>query len=290
MIPVLWHHADSFWDCAMPRYILDYATECDHQILKPEGYNPIGRIGVIVIPGRHSCGDYEVLNRVASLYSKVVWIIIGDEEGIFHSDQLQHPNQRLWWFMPPINPKQKVDVPAINGWTTKALDLIYEQKKRHLPRKWDWSFYGQVTHSRRVQCVDALQSIPNGDIVVTPGFSQGVPQEQYFETMVQSKFVPCPAGPCTVDSFRFAEALEAGCIPIADNRTQHESYPPGYWEYVLGNKFFPFWVINDWAKLPDVIETLLPKWKDVSEECMHFWKSYKKSLVRQMRKDLECEI
>ena len=28
--------------------------------------------------------------------------------------------------------------------------------------------------------------------------------------------IPCPSGPATPDSFRLWEALEAGCVPIAD--------------------------------------------------------------------------
>lgn len=289
MIPVLWHHSDGFWDCALPRYILNNAGTCYHFSghVKETPVDLRALIGVIVIPGRHSCGDYDILNDVARRFDKVLWIIAGDEEGIFHSDELKHPNQRKWWFMPPFANKQQIDVALPNGWTTDAPALIAKAREKFPKRIHDWSFYGQMTHIRRVQCVDALQEIPNGDLLVTPGFTQGVSQEKYFESMVQSKFVPCPAGPCTPDSFRFAEALEAGCVPIADNLIQHSWFPPGYWDYVIGDGPKPFRVIENWRELPQIIATGLPHWEIISRRCFEWWTQQKHSFVEKMKKELE---
>jgi hypothetical protein len=130
-----------------------------------------------------------------------------------------------------------------------------------------------------------VQGIPHGHLVVTPRFTQGVPRDKYYAAMAMAKFALCPSGPCTPDSFRFAEALVAGCIPIADNRTQNPSYPEGYWNYVLGPDL-PFPVIEDWNTLPDVLAEWLPEWPERSKRCRQWWTKYLDAKVAQLREDL----
>lgn len=286
MLPVVWHYNDGFWDCAFPRYILNRAAQIQHSI-GLESAMP-ARVGAIVIPGRHSCGDYEQINKAAKHFGKVVFVIIGDEEGIFHSDELKHPKKIVWWFMPPFNPKQQVDRVAPNGWPTDAPFQINWAKKLHFKvREFDWSFMGQMTHSRRIECVNATQEImERGKLLVTDGFTRGVPRGEYYDVMVRSKLVLCPSGPCTPDSFRFAEALEAGCVPIVDDLTQNPNYPPGYWNYTLGDLHLPFPLIHDWSTLPAVADFWLKTWKSRAEECRTWWNLKKILWCRQMQEDL----
>lgn len=286
MAEVIWHLADGWWDTALPKYILVHAGITKHTV-GIENCAPTENIGILMIPGRHSLEHYDDLNRCAEKFKKVVFFIYGDEEGCLHSDWLKHPDKRIWWAMPPFAHKQAVDVPLVNGWTTNGPEMIAKARANFPNRIYDWSFYGQMTHIRRVQCVDALQEVPNGELLITPGFTQGVPQEKYFEIMVQSKFVPCPSGPCTPDSFRFAEALEAGCVPIADNLIQHTWFPPGYWDYIFGDGPKPFRVVENWRELPQIIESNLPYWKDIAQNCSVWWSLQKKILVKKMKKELE---
>lgn len=288
MINVIWHYNDGFWDAALPKYILNHATSCHHFNGLEWAKELVGtRKGVIVIPGRHSCGDYEALNRAAANFKKILFVIIGDEEGIFHSDRLEHPAMKIWWLMPPYHPKQIADRVGPNGWPTDAPMMIqFARKKHHGERPLDWSFYGQMTHMRRIQCVQATQELTNGQLLPTEGFTQGVPRDQYYDIMVRSKFVLCPSGPCTPDSFRFAEALEAGCVPIVDNLTQHADYPPGYWNYVFDRDVLPFPVISDWSTLPDVLDLALFDWEARARHCAIWWTRYKEDLVKKMQEDL----
>jgi hypothetical protein len=292
MLPVIWHYNSGFWDCALPRYILDGAASCQHfeyNVVNepgPQLANP--PVGVIVIPGRHSCGDYAALNAAAAQFEKVVFIIIGDEEGIFHADQLQHKKKTVVWFMPPFHPLQKVDWVGPNGWPTGAPEMIstalgFTKGVRDL----NWSFLGQMTHIRRIMCVSACQELEApGYLLPTNGFTLGQPRNVYYDVMVRSKLVLCPSGPCTPDSFRFAEALEAGCIPIVDDLIQHAWYPPGYFQYVLGENL-PFPVLNDWNTLPQVVEEWLDDWELKADRCQRWWKGMKIGWTQRMQRDLD---
>jgi hypothetical protein len=286
-VPVFWYLGASQWDTALPKYILDRAVRnCLHY---PDVRPTKCDVGVIGIPGRHATKpeNYVELNAAAKNFKKAVFVIIGDEEGIFHSDHLEHPNMKIWWLMPPFSPKQKVDRVGPNGWPTGAPEMIDAARRMSLEeRPYLWHFEGQMTHSRRIDCVRATQGIPDGRLLVTEGFTQGEPRENYYASMVRSKFVLCPAGPCTPDSFRFAEALEAGCVPVVDNRTQHNDYPEGYWWYLFG-KELPFPIINQWSVLPELLESLAPRWEELAGTCSEWWEGQKQKLIAEMREDVE---
>lgn len=290
MIPVIWHHSNSFWDCALPRYILDRAARCMHVEKLSSVPMFYGQpTGVVVIPGRHSNDpvQYDHLCDAASHFRKVVFIIIGDEEGVFDSSKIRLTNAKIWWFMPPFNPKQDVDRVAPNGWPTDTIEMINEARKRNNGvRSFDWSFMGQVTHSRRIECVDAANALPRGRLLCTKGFTQGETREKYYDVMVRSRAVLCPSGPCTPDSFRFAEALEAGCIPIVDDATPNPMYPPGYWRYVFAGEALPFPLVEDWNTLPFIFEMLRADWDARIGACRLWWKNQKERLIREMKEDL----
>ncbi len=239
-----------------------------------------------MIPARHSCGHYDLINSAASRLKKVVFVIYNDEEGIFHADQLKHPNMIRYWFMPPFSPKQEVDRVGPNGYPTDAIEMIAAAGGQNRVRDIPWSFYGQMTHSRRIECVNATQELDGGKLLVTEGFTQGAPRAEYYDVLTRSKLVLCPSGPCTPDSFRFAEALEAGSVPIVDDLIQHASYPAGYWSYLFGDSL-PFPLIHDWKVLPEVVEKYLDGWQQHSRNCRQWWAEQKDRMVSEMRSDLE---
>lgn len=301
MISVLWHYNSGFWDCALPRFILNHAERCRHLEGLQWGKEFLSRTGVIVIPARHSCSDYESINKAASQFFKVVFILIGDEEGVFDSGKLDHPRMVRWWFMPPFKRKQKIDRLAPNGWPTDAPEMIAAARKStHGVRDLNFSFLGQVTHERRITMIEGLRnyveeahrrSSVKFHLLATEGFTQGEPRERYYEIMARSKIVLCPSGPCTPDSFRFAEALEAGCVPIVDNLTPNPEYPAGYWEYVFGSDVsqFPFPIINFWEDIERVIERTLPRFDELALDCKFWWTQQKELMTATMKEDL-CGI
>jgi len=281
LIPVIWHLSNGWWDTALPKFILSGVPICE--IVGFENVAIDAPLAVLMIPGRHSLNDYDRINICSRRFDKVVFFVYGDEEGAFDLSRLDHPRKRIWWAMPPYV-TQHPDMPLINGWPSEAPALIAQHATKD--RVFDWSFMGQVTHSRREQCVAALRDVPFGCLLKTPGFTQGVPRNDYYTVLAQSKLVPCPSGPCTPDSFRFAEALEAGCIPIADDLTPKPEYPQGYWRYTLGVDC-PIPVIQDWSLLPDLMAEWLKDWEEKSAVCQAWWKEKKRYWIRSMREDLQ---
>lgn len=286
-VACFWYQNNTNWDVDFVRYILDHAAHCKHFL----GFDKIARakVGVILIPGRHSGTEehYEALRKAGSYFDRVLYVAYGDEESLFKTQNLTHPNKKVWFVMPPFHPKQEVDRVAPNGWAGNAPELIAKAKEYSRgDRPYSWAFQGQMTHSRRIECVKASQGIANGKLLVTEGFTQGVPREEYFATLVRTKLALCPAGPCTPDSFRLCEALEAGCIPIADDLTQHEDYPPGYFQYAFGQEKLPFPLVRDWSTLPEVVEEWLTDWDEKAKKCADFWNAYKQTLSLKMWIDL----
>ena len=135
-------------------------------------------------------------------------------------------------------------------------------------RKLDWAFMGQVTHERRIACAAAFKEVPNGFLVQTEGFAQGLPRELYHETLSVARMIPCPSGPITVDSFRVCEALQMGAIPMLDTRSPWGA-DPGYWDQVFDQHPLP--VVANWADAPELMQKWLADWPSRQRLVMEWW-------------------
>lgn len=235
---------------------------------------------IVIVHGGREVGRFEKLQADINKLEWVLLIYLGDEEGSFPSEFIQHPN-KISWVQEPIPGRHDfADRYLIDGYTPQTHKLRYET----LPRELDWVFAGQVTHERRRNCVDALRTIDWGGVIVeTKGYCQGVSLEEYHRLLGRAKIVPCPSGPCAPDAARAWEALECGAVPILDE------YSPkfqcdGYWDTVLGPHPLP--VIRDWAALPFRIKELLPIWPEKTRECQLWWRSYKDRMHEGLIADL----
>lgn len=283
-VPVAWYRTQSSWDGALPRYILHHATEGEYSefLVTPSSIRHFSAFAnphelcVFVIPGQHSLNDYFMINEAAGDFDRVVFIINGDEEALFDVSQLKHRHMKVWWFAPPFPAKHRVNRVAIFGWPVGAPEMI--EKERSEIRDIPWSFAGQVTHDKRQECYLASWELTrDGKFLATSGFSKGLPRENYYRMLAHSKFVLCPAGPHTPDTFRFAEALEAGCVPIVEKH--------GYWNYVFDDPL-PFPVIKNWGELPDLFGDLLASYETMKYICDYWWIMQKQKYISWMRADL----
>lgn len=238
-------------------------------------HGPIGdRDGsVVVIHGEREVNPAWI-NKEMSWSRWVIVIIVGDEATTFHSDLLSHPNMKLW-IQTPL-PTTKADRYLIEGYTAHTRNL-------HLLKDLDWAFMGQDTHERRHACVAQLEKLPNGKLITTSSFGAGLPFDDYLHYMNRAKVVPCPSGPATPDSFRMAEALECGAVPIIDARSLRDE-TVGFWDTVLPGHPFP--IVCDWAELPGKMDYVLRNWERVNRTCQYYWKGYKMNFRDWLAKDL----
>lgn len=235
---------------------------------------------VVIVHGCREPGRVDFLNRDIEKLKWCVLIFLGDEESSFPIELVEHPN-RIIWVQEPI--------PGRHDFAHRFLINGYPHDyRRHVvsgEKDLDWVFAGQVTHERRIACVDALRTISWGGITVeTKGFCQGVSREEYYRLLCRAKIVPCPSGPFSPDAARPWEALECDCIPILDDLSPTRK-EPGFWKYLLGEDH-PFPTITDWSTLPSVIHELKQEWEGRSELCQEWWQAYKIRFVAWLGEDI----
>lgn len=261
--------------CSAATMLNEVLAGYDARFVEGFGQLPVSVNGAIVVfHGQHESKKMNVaehLMKLASPLDWVIWVSLGDEWCEFPYEVLVHKNQILW-VQSPKPGKVIADRYLIEGYHPNTLPIIHGSPAP--VRDLDWFFAGQVTHLRREQCVNALLKCQHGMLLETRGFFQGMPSEEFYKNLRRAKIAPCPAGPGTPDSFRFAEALECGAVPILD------AFSPdgvkGYWDMVLGAH--PFEVIEDWSTLPDVMAKILGHYEEQQRLTQYWWKRYKMAL------------
>lgn len=235
--------------------------------------------GIVVIPARSHFKQIKKINQELSKLKSCLLFLMGDEETSFPIDKIKHKNILIW----VQNPK-----PDIND-KYRKLGCGYPQainNVENLPDKsLDWFFAGQMTHSRRYSCVNELRKMDRGYMLTSSGFTQGLPQDEYYEKMATAKVVPCPGGPVTVDTFRLFEALELGCIPIADNESASKDWS-GFWEWLFDEPV-PFPAINDYSDLNGYIHDCTENYPGLNNKIQSWWMRYKSKLKNKIYNDIQ---
>jgi len=277
------------------------------------GFDTVDTTGaVVVISGRfhHHRADIDRLNAELARLEWCLLIVTSDEESLFPWAAVEHP-RLIRWVMTPRPGRRGDGHPAplrnIDGMSWDRISngvvryigsgyhpdtprLLADQIIAEDPRPVDVSFAGQVTHERRHDCVRALRKLADQitvDVVETPGFTQGMPRDQYLRRMAASKFVACPSGPVSPDSFRLFEALEAGCVPLADGLPPNPHYLPGFWEMIFGDNV-PFPIIYDWDSITDpaTMQGRIDAWPFTVNTVFAWWQRYKRDLAYGLRDNL----
>lgn len=208
------------------------------------------------------------INQFNEDIAKLKWcliIVTANENNNGFYKMIKHPNCKIWLQTPVFDDEADFFLPF--GWPT---EIEYVENKN---RKYNWFFAGQVTHNRRLQCVNSLTFIRGGKLIKTRGFGQGLSHAEYLAYMTNSKVVPCPGGALAPDTFRVYEALESGCIPIVDKHSGASFYNGDYWSKVFG--FIPFVSLNDWRDLPEVMQQELSNFDLRQKEILSWWHNYK---------------
>jgi hypothetical protein len=283
MIPIVWverskdnDHRSRYGVCTQLNEMFDYYN-CEHFAERPEGADG----AVFVIQGGNLRDRVEEINALAAPLRYAIFILMGDEECVFPSWELRHPNMRLWLQTPRIELTADRYYPC--GYPNDARRLIeaYRRPERDLA----FFFAGQFTHIRRLECVRALEGLPNGIVIPTAGFGMGMAHEEYFKTMTRAKVVPCPSGPETPDTYRVYEALEAGAVPVVDAISPKGG--EGYWEKVFGPDH-PLIVIKNWNEFPEILNAILMNWDQAQLEVYAWWITWKMNFLTWLGKDLDA--
>jgi hypothetical protein len=230
----------------------------------------------VVIPGPQNLGHEEDINIQIQNISRLVLFITGDEEGRFDISKISHLNAEVWIQYPHSKHKQYNKLPL----------GVPQHLKSYVPdfptKKYDLYFGGQITHSRRKQLSDAMQNISNALFKPTAGFSQGDHPKDYYMNLASAKIAPAPSGAVVIESFRFYEAIEMLCLPIADNLDPYNN-PINYYDFIFESKA-PIKSVKNWHSLKNIVPELLNNYPDNMHQAVSWWIKHKRDLgIKIMR-------
>ena len=163
-----------------------------------------------------------------------------DESQQWDSESLRRPGMKIWRQYAGAVGTDRV---LALGWPPETRELLRDVPRLPLAQRRKWSFIGQAPTEKRKRLVAQLAERPDGDLLVTNGFSQGIPRAEYLRRMAASAAAFCPDGTVHPDTFRFYEALEAGCLPIKDisELEDDQNSTPQHW----ANSALSWWL---WTK------------------------------------------
>jgi hypothetical protein len=223
--------------------------------------------GVYIVPGAYQEYYVEQVNEVLTNLPYALVLVTSDEENLFNIQDLCHPNMTVWhqYSSPEMRPFADRLIPI----GAPRNDFTPQRKDN------DWCFSGQVFHPARGDLMEAMQDVPNGVLISSGGFTQGLSQDEYRDLMSHTRVALCPGGPNSPDSFRLYEALESGCIPIVDDRD--------FFTAMFGE--FPFPCVDTWAEAPALVE-LCKSDPVLAGECFGWWHDYRWQMVANLKEDL----
>lgn len=313
-IPVVWLTlapdtiARGYWDQAMIESIfardlwrVPGGFEFEHvELVMPsdEELIPVLQKGaVVVLPARHHADQAfkKRLWRVLRSMSWCVLVLTGDEEGAFEAERFAAMPQVRAWVMTPQPGRDYGPTSFLigSGWPPGIREACRTIEDL-VPDPWTpsrpWTFAGQVTHERRQECAEMLRgrADDNGLLVETEGFTQGMEQRTYWLELTNAKVAPAPSGPCSPDSFRLFEALEAGCVPIADDMTP-DGRVHGFWAMLFGAVPFPV-CDRSWAEQSETIDQALDAWPHNANRIFSWWQRQKRRMAWRMHEDIAALV
>jgi hypothetical protein len=146
-------------------------------------------------------------------------------------------------------------------------------------RAYLWSYLGEARKSSRPEMTKAfLPLTPHFAHITNRGNTQPVGKEEYYRTIQDSIFVPCPMGNVHLESFRTYESLECGAIPIVERRIGFD-----YYARLLGENPLPtFSSWNRAARFVAEIRDDPAALKKLQAECVQWWAGKKQRLREQI--------
>jgi hypothetical protein len=244
---------------------------------------------VVCIQGAY-CMRPEVFSFMRKLRRCLV-VVLSDEEGKFEMGMVDGSN-KVWMQYGRPHKHTDADRWVLTGYPVKLPEMMseYRASAEQLPTL-RWSFVGQLQNDTRKIMAVVASGVPDGLWKQTIGFGgvngDGMSYGEYVQTMLRSDYVLCPPGNVVADSFRFAEALECGKVPVVMPRGEQEGIYHNYWTRVFNcwKGMLPFPVLESWSELPALLTE--PPSFGVRESCREFWQAYKEDLLFSIERTVE---
>lgn len=238
---------------------------------------------IVIVPGAFV--KAEQVNEAIKDLPWALIFIVADECNLFDLDNLTHPNMRVWVQTPRVG--NDYDYSRTFGvgyaYARKYGKTLYNE---YMKKPYDVFISGQNTHPRRHEIFAKLYEYGNkhggAKILETKGFTQGLVPKNYYNNLAKTKIAPAPSGVYSPDSFRVYEALELGCIPIADDLSP--SYDSkGYWGRLYPNAPFP--ILQD-SNISKPIRDNLSEFAAKSNQVYAWWQFEKYKLKQSILRDI----
>lgn len=223
---------------------------------------------IVIIPGAYQGDLIDEINNELSKLEKYNVIITSDEENKFPIEKLNRKG-RVFATYPT---DKMIDVEWLPIGYPPQAELINKINYK-FDKYIDWFFAGQVNHESRVDMVNNVRDVPNGELHISGGFAQGLKHDEYYLFLKESKIVLCPRGNISPDSFRLYEALEAGCIPIVENNN--------FWKGMF--KTIPFPIVNYNFSWKEAIKEVLNDYEFYKRNVDIWWKTTKNNILLELR-------
>jgi len=232
----------------------------------------------VVIPGQGNAGKEAYISKQLQNSSRVVLFITGDESAKFNIDKIDHPNISIWVQYPHQKHKK------YNKFFVGVPQHLKDNLPNYPTKEYDVYFGGQITHDRRKELGQAMESLPNAHYKPTAGFAQGQKPKDYYETLSKTKVAPCPAGAQVIDTFRFFESIEMLAMPIGD-LIDSKGVEQDYFTFVYPDDL-PIKKMNNWGELNSVLPGILLEYPNNMHKIVSWWIKYKRDFSIEIMKDL----
>ena len=232
---------------------------------------------VCILNGSTNFEKANEINNYISQYEKVLMIITSDENSLFDTECFSHPDIIIYSQYPIEGKSRNVDFWLPIAYTPHIRKTLKDYGLRN--KSLDWFFSGQVTHQSRFDLAKKLQLMKHGFLFKSKGFTQGLDKKEYGEYLAIAKVVPSPSGAVKPEAIRTYEALEAGAIPIPQDREYHK-------------KMFEdsdFIYLDEWDDIRGYIENYSQRYPRLNNIVQSWWLQQKRNIRQRFIKDLGIE-
>jgi len=282
MIDVVWHNAaKGNWDSGLLSEIFD--AHPDVFVQSNTEMPKVFDRAIVVVVGKP---DAAPLRKYLESLREALVLLTSDEDAYFPWEYAVPNHCKIWTQYYNEEYKLGIRERFLLGPPNRLKDY---KINRTLEKKYLWSFVGQVQNPARQACVAALEKLGGGYMQICELFggngNGAVEYQDYLDIMCQSKFVICPSGSMSVDSFRLYEAIECGAIPITERRSPRDPQHFNYWDEVYPPH--TIWTVNEWDDM--LAENFFDFYSENHVRKMNlWWTKYKRDLTHHLLAYATC--